>query len=563
MVEVTKPDYLSLVNQNGSGFNVSELVDAMVSAEIEPKRSVQNSKLEKTENAISGLGYLNSQATLTQDAFGSISEISFYEVASSDENSVGLITTDETKLDVSNRTISNIQIAKKMVFELGGFTSVSDTLEPAGVTIDVDFGTWTENNSNDFSFAVASDNVTQQVTFTGKSLTQIAALFSQVDGISAQIIDTTGDGSNYSLVLISDNTGSNNGFRLSEASNTVRWETSSTPISDGSPNSYSQIATNATFDLDGITISRTDNTISDVIEGLTVKLNADVTGDISINTTRSENQIRQTVVETIEALNEFKAEIGRLTYVDVEGEENGPLVLETSATILRSDFKRLAIEPLQGFGANAIYLSQLGIKTNSDGEFYLDESIFSSTLANNPNHFTALKEDNLSSNSTSATVVKSLFTSIPSGTYTVTQDSAGDWYFGDTALLQVDLSDGGSQFTSVTYPGLIIRTQDRLPSDFDIYVGKSFATKVSELMSDALDANSSISSAREAYESLSEDINERLEKLDVREELISTRYTEQFGAMESAMTQFNSTKTMLENFIEAWKKQKQFRGRIF
>ena len=556
MVEVNKPDYLSLVNQNGSGFNVSELVDAMVSAEIEPKRSVQNSKLEKTENSISGLGYLNSQAILTQDTFESISEISFYEVASSDENSVGLITTDESKLDVSNRTISNIQIAKKMVFELGGFNSVSDTLEPTGVTIDVDFGTWTENNSDDFSFAVASDNVTQQVTFTGKSLTQVAALFNQVDGISAQIIDTTGDGSNYSLVLTSDDTGSNNGFRLSEASNTVRWETSSTPISDGSPNSYSQIATNATFDLDGITISRTDNTISDVIEGLTVKLNADVTGDISINTTRSENQIRQTVVETIEALNEFKAEIGRLTYVDVEGEENGPLVLETSATILKSDFKRLAIEPLQGFGANAIYLSQLGIKTNSDGEFYLDESIFSNTLANNPSHFTALKQDNLSSNSTSATVAKSLFTSIPSGTYAVTQDSAGDWYFGDTALLQVDLSDGGRQFTSVTYPGLTIRTQDRVPSDFDIYVGKSFATKVSELMSDAIDSNSSISSAREAYESLSEDINERLEKLDVREELISTRYTEQFGAMESAMTQFNSTKTMLENFIEAWKKQK-------
>ncbi len=46
----------------------------------------------------------------------------FFEVASSDENSVGLITTDESKLDVSNRTISNIQIAKKMVFELVGLT---------------------------------------------------------------------------------------------------------------------------------------------------------------------------------------------------------------------------------------------------------------------------------------------------------------------------------------------------------------------------------------------------------------------------------------------------------
>ena len=41
----------------------------------------------------------------------------------------------------------------------------------------------------------------------------------------------------------------------------------------------------------------------------------------------------------------------------------------------------------------------------------------------------------------------------------------------------------------------------------------------------------------------------------VREELITTRYTTQFGAMEQEMTQFNSTKTLLENFIEAWKKQ--------
>ena len=45
--EVAKPDYLSLVNKSGSGFNVSELVDAIVGSEIEPKRSLQ--KPNKTE----------------------------------------------------------------------------------------------------------------------------------------------------------------------------------------------------------------------------------------------------------------------------------------------------------------------------------------------------------------------------------------------------------------------------------------------------------------------------------------------------------------------------------
>ena len=34
MVEVSKPDYLSLVNKGGSGFNVSEIVTSLVAAEI-------------------------------------------------------------------------------------------------------------------------------------------------------------------------------------------------------------------------------------------------------------------------------------------------------------------------------------------------------------------------------------------------------------------------------------------------------------------------------------------------------------------------------------------------
>jgi flagellar hook-associated protein 2 len=551
MVEVTKPDYLSLVNQGGSGFNVSELVTAMVAAEIEPQRSIQNTKLEKTESSISGIGYLNSQALITKDSFDEISGANFFDVTSSNSTGVSLVITDETQLSASNKTISNIQIARKMVFELGGFTSISDPLEAAGVAIDIDFGTWTENNSDDFSFSEASDNVTQQVSFTSKSLTDIAALFNDIDGISAQIVDTTGDGTNYSLVLSSENTGAENGFRLSETGGSTRWETTLIPSSTPEDNTFSQLATDATFSLDGVQVSRSGNTITDIMTGIEITLNADVSGDVAVNTSRSNSQIKQTVEETIASLNEFKDEIDRLTYVDIEGEGNGPLILETSATMLKSNFKRLAIEPLQGFGSSAIYISQLGIKTNSEGQYYLDEAIFEKTLTNNPEYFSALKDDNISSSTSSATVSKSSITEIPSGTYTVAYDGS-NWKFGDTILT----SDGAGTFTSSTYPGLRIETIDINPAQFDVYIGKSLANKISDLMSDTLADGSSLKSAETAYQNLSEDINERLEKLDLREELISTRYTEQFGAMESAMTQFNSTKTMLENFIEAWKKQK-------
>ena len=542
MVEVTKPDYLSLVNQGGSGFNVSELVTAMVAAEIEPKRAIQNTKLEKTENSISGIGYLNSQAMLTKDSFEAISGVNFFEANSSNESSISLVVSDESQLSAANRTISNVQIAKEMVFEFGGFDSLTDPLEGAGVTIDVDFGTWTEGHS----FSEATGNETQEITFTSKSLTEVAALFNDIDGIAAQIVDKTGDGSDYSLVITSTDTGAQNGFRLSDNRGANRWTTATT-----TDNTFSQLARDARFSLDGVQVSRSSNTISDVMNGIEITLHSDVSDDVAVSTSRSNSQIKQTVEETIASLNEFKDEIDRLTYVDIEGEGNGPLTLETSATMLKSNFKRLAIEPLQGFDTNSIYLSQLGIKTNSEGQYYLDEAIFEKTLSANPEYFSALKDDNLSTSTSSASVSTTAVTEIPSGRYTVDYDGS-NWKFGDTILT----SDGAGTFTSTTYPGLRIETIDASPAQFDIYVGKSFASKISDLMSDTLADDSSLKSAETAYQNLTEDINERLEKLDLREELISTRYTEQFGAMESAMTQFNSTKTMLENFIEAWKKQK-------
>ena len=55
MVEVAKPDYLSLVNQNGTGFNISELVTAMVDSEIVPQKAINEVSLEKTETSVSAM----------------------------------------------------------------------------------------------------------------------------------------------------------------------------------------------------------------------------------------------------------------------------------------------------------------------------------------------------------------------------------------------------------------------------------------------------------------------------------------------------------------------------
>jgi len=618
MVEVAKPDYLSLVNKGGSGFNVSELVTSIVASEIEPKRILQTSKLEKTENSISGIGYLNSQASKTQINFTTISKDKFFDITSSNSSAVEVTASDETKLSNTNRTISEVSVAKNMVFELGGFTDLT-TAFTASLTID--FGTWTQtsaesatatatyeaektylvnttiSNGDDktsisadtdwsgagnveegdiftvnagvsdttlnsgaviaktdkFSFTDADGTINDIVTFANETVVQVAARLNSISGLSAQIIDTNGDGSSYSLIVSSDNTGAESGFKITEVSSSVagRWATTAVPSSDAINNNFSQLARDATFKLDGISVSRTTNNISDLIDGATVNLKSDLAGSSVISFSRSETAIRQSVNDTIFSLNEFKTEIDRLTYIDVDGDANGPLAMETAATLLKSNFKKLAVEPLKGFGSDLIYLSQLGIKTSSSGEYYLDEATFTKTLENNPEYFAALKDVNLSSNSSAATITKSQFTTVPADTYTVTLDGA-QWKLGTTNLTQENLATGGSRFTSVSYPGLVIETTERTPADFDVYIGKSFSQKIIDLMTDTLDLQSSLKSAEEAYKTLTVDIESRLEKLEIRETLITDRYTEQFGLMEQSLSQFNSTKSLLENLVESW-----------
>ena len=618
MAEVAKPDYLSLVNKGGSGFNVSELVTSLVASEIEPKRILQTSKLEKTENSISGIGYLNSQASKTQINFTTISKDKFFDITSSNSRAVEVTASDETKLSNTNRTISEVSVAKNMVFELGGFTDLT-TAFTASLTID--FGTWTQtsaesatatatyeaektylvnttiSNGDDktsisadtdwsgagnveegdiftvnagvsdttlnsgaviaktdkFSFTDADGTINDTVTFANETVVQVAARLNSISGLSAQIIDTNGDGSSYSLIVSSDNTGAESGFKITEVSSSVagRWATTAVPSSDAINNNFSQLARDATFKLDGISVSRSTNNISDLLDGATVNLKSDLAGSSVISFSRSETAIRQSVNDTIFSLNEFKTEIDRLTYIDVDGDANGPLAMETAATLLKSNFKKLAVEPLKGFGSDLIYLSQLGIKTSSSGEYYLDEATFTKTLENNPEYFSALKDVNLSSNSSAATITKSQFTTVPADTYTVTLDGA-QWKLGTTNLTQENLATGGSRFTSVSYPGLVIETTERTPADFDVYIGKSFSQKIIDLMTDTLDLESSLKSAEEAYKTLTVDIESRLEKLEIRETLITDRYTEQFGMMEQSMSQFNSTKSLLENLVESW-----------
>ena len=575
MVEVSKPDYISLVNKAGSGFNVSEIVTAIVDAEIVPRRVIQEENKEQAEGAISGIGILNSHTLLTKGGLETLQSKVFHTSASTSSNEIDLTVTDDGKISTGAHNISNVVTAKKMVFELPGFTDLTSSISKS---VTFNFGSWTQtstaassatntveagktyvissradsgtgtafdeftrdpNDSTDsdefltanpitvgeyfrsssnftntnysftevdaYAFTAASDNTPVTIALSG-TLDNVVSQLNQVHGISAKLVKTNSTGTaTYSIVLESDDTGLNGGFKITEAGGDSRWETTQTPATNSSNNKFGQLSRDASLDLNGVSVSRGSNSITDLITGAQINLKKDIETDVTLTVSNSKSEIEQLVKDTMNYLSGFQQTLQDLTFVDTTGDNDGSLSSDLSVRRLKQQFKDVLFNPVSGYGANDIYLSHLGIKVTKTGVLYFDQAAFDSTYQNNPNYFAALKDPSVSTDLAGATVTKSQYLNMDAGTYAVS-DSSGSWKIGDKSLTRA-ANGTGSSFTSSTYPGLIIETIEASPDDFNVFIGKSFITKFNDFADSILNISSYISKAKSSYQDKLTDIS--------------------------------------------------------
>ena len=622
MVEVSKPDYISLVNKAGSGFNVTEIVTAIVDAEIVPRRVIQEGYKEQAEGAISGIGILNSQTLLTKSGLETLQSKIFHTSASTSSNEIDLTVTDDGKISTGAHNISNVVTAKKMVFELPGFTDLTSSISKS---VTFNFGSWTQtstaassatntveagktyvisskadagtgtafdeftrdpNDSTDsdefltanpipagayfrssanftnsnytftevdaYAFTAASDNTPVTIALSG-TLDNVVSQLNQVNGIGAKLVKTNSTGTaTYSIVIESDATGLNGGFKITEAGGDTRWETTQTPTINSTNNKFSQLSRDASLEINGVPVTRETNSITDLITGARINLKKDTAADVTLTVSNSKSEIEQLVKDTLSHLSGFQQTLQDLTFVDTTGDNDGSLSSDLSVRRFKQQFKDVLFNPISGYGANDIYLSHLGIKVTKTGVLYFDQATFDSTYQNNPGYFAALKDPSVSADLPGATVTKSQYLNMDAGKYAVS-DSSGSWKIGDKTLTRA-ANGTGSSFTSSTYPGLVIETIEASPDDFNVFIGKSFITKFTDFADSILSVSSYISEAKSNYQAKLIDISSRLEQISEREKLLENRYKEQFTSMESVMFETNSTKSLLENLVAQWNK---------
>ena len=541
MSQTISNDYVSMINKSGSGYNIPEIVDAIVDAAIVPVKELVNAQKEKVETSISGMGTLKSSMSATQTLVNSMSSSSRFTLKQSPNSDfIRSTVVDQALVTEGLHTFENVEIAKPQIWRADGETTISDQ------TITIEFGT---NGANDSGWTPSNPARSVDVVLSGDTLSSAVSKLNNIAGLTAEIVQLNSNSSDYSVVLTSE-TGTKNGFKMTNDASTG-WTTANSVTGD-----FFQQAVDATFDLNGQSYSRSSNKISDIIAGVEVELLSRKPEAQSTIITKSPENIKKIVETLVADLNAYKADLNALGFIDEVGDENGDLAHSSFLRNAKRKFTNFMTEPIAGFGDNDIYFVDFGIKTAKDGSYVFDQTSFDRTYTNSPEKFDALTEDRAYASDPNVFVFASADSAIPEGKHTFT-DSNDRLSYGTSSVKDLAYSgpvSGKYNFSTSDYPGFLFQTSSPTPGNLDIYVGRSAKTKLLNFFSDALATAGNLDSTVDLYKKRVASLDTRLTKIDKREALLQSQYTKQFSEMEKAVNTSTSSSDYVTQLVDGWNK---------
>ena len=135
-------DYISAINQNGSGLNITQIVESLVEAETKPKKDNINDKIDGKNLDITAVGKLTSELNTFQTSLNSLTDVSKFKTTSG--NTGTTITVDNVgKAKEFNSDINVTSLATPQTLEFTGFALPTSSIGSGNIT--VDFGNWIYN----------------------------------------------------------------------------------------------------------------------------------------------------------------------------------------------------------------------------------------------------------------------------------------------------------------------------------------------------------------------------------------------------------------------------------
>jgi flagellar hook-associated protein 2 len=215
-------------------------------------------------------------------------------------------------------------------------------------------------------FTITIDGTDHTVTATADTtVAQLAASINSLDaGVSASVISV--DGTNYKLLLSADNTGDANVFTTSGNVGSL----GTMDIIQQGLDAEITIGSGAS----ALTLSRSTNTITDLLPGVSIELSETTTSAVTVATQRDTEAAATAITELITEVNTTLTTIADLTRYSPESDTSGPLAGNGTARSLALDLRSAISGFVNSGSSDYAVASSIGISLNRQGTFDIDET---------------------------------------------------------------------------------------------------------------------------------------------------------------------------------------------
>lgn len=417
----------------GSGIDIKSLAQSLVDAEKTPQKERIDAKIKQSEARITGYGAVKYALSELKTAFEKLNDASdFSSLKPSNTQPTALSITASSTAESGTYSINVLHTALAQRTASNSFPARNTPL----------------NNGAAFSLSLNTGRTVTPISVTTPTPAGMVSAINGANlGVTAQLINS---GNGHQLILTGQ-PGSNQSFAISTTGTTA---TATTPSTEGSPLEVSadasttavsvnyqdaqnntvnlplikgqdgvwrpadetfltpanmtvdvvqptrvlpvfsqqlQTATDARFEINGLAVTRSTNTVTDVIEGVTLDLFASTTGAARIDLNRDTTGIKDNIKGLVTAYNDFEASLKILGDRKSEvAEFGGALAGESLLQTVRSQIRALITDTSSTPGTHIKAARNVGLSIDRNGKLNLDEAKLDTALQDNFNEVSTM-----------------------------------------------------------------------------------------------------------------------------------------------------------------------------
>lgn len=340
-----------------SGLDTSAIISSVLDVERIPIQQLQARRVDHQieDNAWQSIKTRYSAIRSALDGLDSQSALNKFAVAnSSNTNAVTATATGEATPGAISFTVDQLA-ANHQVASATNFSGAADLVGAGDFTITI--------GGTDHTVTTSADT----------TLGQLAAEINNLGaGVSASVISV--DGTDHKLLLASDGTGDVNSFTTS---GTVAALGAVDVLQQGQDAEIT-IGSGAS----ALTLSRATNTVSDLVDGVSIELTETTTAAVTVSTKRDVDGSVDAIKGLMDEVNATLTAIANLTRYSPETDSGGPLVGDSTARSLALDLRSSISSFVNANSSEYPMASSIGVSLNREGTFDVDESKLRSALEN-------------------------------------------------------------------------------------------------------------------------------------------------------------------------------------